>query len=1061
MYICGSRTGRCIVFAFITALTIFVLAPKVSFADTVILDDMTGAEYQGTGIFWGWSGVPGTRQFIGSQFLVDNYVTRTDDVFNKIRIGISKTDNSIAEGGAYIQIYNFDDMSLVATSNEVPVSILPTLSQAFPPSGLPHSFSKVDVFPVFTFPNTVTLFNGGRYYIIIRRTSLPLTPNSDFSDIVYYPLQMENKTFSYDTNNCLISSLNSSSLDINPCVNTGDYTIPFQLIQSDANSSCTVDCNSNILFLPGYEASRLYQPDAGGGEVRLWEASGDTNALNLSLDANGKAIQKNIYTRDVVDSGYGFYGLYDGFLSALSTLKSSGEINDWEAIPYDWRLSIDDILNGGNQTGKNISYTVATDTPYLLQELKKLAVTSKSRKVTIVAHSNGGLVAKALTEKLGADASKYIDKIVFVGVPQIGTPQAIASLLHGDEQGEPNDTFPLTLSKGVARVLGENSPGAYNLLPSTNYFTYVDTPVITISNSTLPTWSIRYGEVIHSEERLLNFLTDTIGRSKPATSDTRDPNILNAGLLTQAQSVHDDLDAWTPPVGIQLIQIAGWGDPVTLSTINYSRATYLWGAISLLDSTPSFVSDGDGVVPVPSALWTAVGPNVSNYYLNLDAYNKKRNTYFAAQHANMLDVPALDSFISDIITGSQKTLDSYGYLSVTPPIADSQSNRLEYILRAPQSLGLDVYTNVGHTGISTSTNSIEEQTPGSYYKTFGDSRYIFTEEGASQDAVVTSSTSTKFTLTVNEIRNNLIVASTTFKDIPVTPHVSAHIHIPSTLSSESNLDIVTDGAVTGSVSPKLNDTATVDVTPPVTKVSLVGTAGLHGWFTSSVVVTFSATDTDSGVKTTYVSIDGSATTSAGTITLSTEGVHKLTYFSADVAGNTEAATSTIIKIDKTPPEAKIVFNPSTQAIEVSGIDSLSSTSVRTTSTSSIVTDDAGHTLQVGFSRYQSGFWRDEVGINKLTYDGVSTSVTARLQYKSLRWINKSYLLFVARATTSTQDVESHFRPKKNQTYIMTKTQDIDDSENDDWVEAKPVTQKLSGMIIPYLQTGNKAVKVFF
>ena len=128
-------------------------------------------------------------------------------------------------------------------------------------------------------------------------------------------------------------------------------------------------------------------------------------------------------------------------------------------------------MNNGNKIGDNISYLTATSSPYVIQELKRLAKSSKTGKVTIVAHSNGGLVAKALMQKLGdAETAKLIDKVIFVAVPQVGTPQAIGALLHGYEQGLPKDWISVFLSESTARTLAQNMSSAYNLLPSANYF---------------------------------------------------------------------------------------------------------------------------------------------------------------------------------------------------------------------------------------------------------------------------------------------------------------------------------------------------------------------------------------------------------------------------------------------------------------------------------------------------------------------------------------------------------------------------------------------------------------
>jgi pimeloyl-ACP methyl ester carboxylesterase len=220
-----------------------------------------------------------------------------------------------------------------------------------------------------------------------------------------------------------------------PTIRLGASGAPFAVISDTPLTVSTSTLPSNVLFLPGIEGSRLYRPGALG-EDRLWEPSSDADAQDLALDLEGQSTRNDIYTKDVIGTSYvGGPKIYDTFSDTMNTMKSQGTIGDWEAIPYDWRLSLDDILNYGNNVNGKIYYSGtqrATSTPYIIQELKKLAASSHSGKVTIVAHSNGGLVAKRLTQILGESvASQLIDKIVFVDVPQLGTPKAVAGLLHG------------------------------------------------------------------------------------------------------------------------------------------------------------------------------------------------------------------------------------------------------------------------------------------------------------------------------------------------------------------------------------------------------------------------------------------------------------------------------------------------------------------------------------------------------------------------------------------------------------------------------------------------------
>jgi hypothetical protein len=290
--------------------------------------------------------------------------------------------------------------------------------------------------------------------------------------------------------------LNYSSNIINAIKNWwGDKSGPFN---ADTNASGTAnqvssnvefdpwltnlpgikDCCSNVMFLPGLEASRLYETDSDENEKMIWEPS-LIDESDLFLDSEGNPKVANIYTKNVIDNAYlPIKGnVYKSFIESMDEMKSSGTINDWETIPYDWRLSLDEILDGGvkDSDGKIFYYgdNASTSNPYTISELRRLASSSATGKVTIIAHSNGGLLTKALTNKLGDEASELIDKIIFVAVPQVGTPQAIGSLLHGYDEGFPVSFVPIFFSSSDARKLGNNMISAYNLLPLSSYFDYI------------------------------------------------------------------------------------------------------------------------------------------------------------------------------------------------------------------------------------------------------------------------------------------------------------------------------------------------------------------------------------------------------------------------------------------------------------------------------------------------------------------------------------------------------------------------------------------------------------
>ncbi len=559
---------------------------------------------------------------------------------------------------------------------------------------------------------------------------------------------------------------------------------------ADGPPPCSLDCNDNVIFLPGVEGSRLYRPDYQGGTDKLWEP--DTplgnDVPNLFLSPDGTSIRSDVYAKekDIIDTTP-FGDIYKPFIQTMDALVSSKKINAWEPIAYDWRLSLDDILRNGNDINGRIYYSgdlAATTTPYIIQEVRRLAATSRTGKITIVAHSNGGLLAKRLTEVLGSDASKLIDKIIFVAVPQAGAPEAIAAGMHGT-----NQEIPFLVNKPTARTFASTSPMFYHLLPSNGYITQVDNPLITF-DSTLPDWQAKFGSTIHSQETLDQFLTDSFGKVNSQTGDINQPVQMSQSLLSQANTLHDDLDAWTPPSGINLIQIAGWGIPDTITGVSYTKNKNGPG----IEPASNFTIDGDGTVPVPSALWVSTTTGAEDYWVDLKGYNKDNISFDPLNirkigHAKILAIHPVDDFTADVITNTVKPLSSYTYLFNSAPI--STGTRLRYSLHSP--LTLNLYDDAGHhTGVST-TGEIEEQIPGTYYTEIGDVKYLFTDADTAGHIVMQGYAPGTFTLNVDQLQGDAPTASTAFTDIPTTPQTTVQMDVQSDISRLSPLSIDSNG----------------------------------------------------------------------------------------------------------------------------------------------------------------------------------------------------------------------------------------------------------------------------
>lgn len=592
--------------------------------------------------------------------------------------------------------------------------------------------------------------------------------------------------------------------------------------------ACTHDCYSNVLFLPGIKGSHLYRPKDGcdaslsSCEDRLWEpgldegifssllrGAGNDDVRDLFLNAQGASARSDIYVKekDILDSVSG-KDFYASFIADMDALKADGTIVDWEPVAYDWRLSLADIVQKGKKTGNHISYLKATSTPYIEQELRRLAASSRTGKVTIVAHSNGGLVAKALLNQLGGSTSKsLVDNLIFVGVPQSGAPRAVGSLLYGTGEGLPLESFDFLLSKSVAREFSENSPMAYHLLPSAQYFTDVNDSSHAVGEFTGTGGFVEersaYGSILDTADELYDFLLARDGgREKPAASDVSEANVLNESLIDYARDTHLTYDAWLPPPEITLYQVAGWG----VDTVAGLRFTELppilagpFAATHRNMFSPTFVEDGDGVVTVPSALMMSTSsPNVKRYWVDLREYNKHHTN---TKHGNLFEIEELKNFIQGILEGTNSLPE---FIKLTQPSSQTEDKKLVFILHSP--LTLQLTDSAGNTTGLSGDDVVTENISGATYGEFGDAKYIIAPEG-SYTLTMDGQEEGTFTLEMQEMSGNDVTSSAVIANAPATPSTLASLTIYGGLETASALTVDKngDGGVI-KVTPKAGET---------------------------------------------------------------------------------------------------------------------------------------------------------------------------------------------------------------------------------------------------------------
>lgn len=146
---------------------------------------------------------------------------------------------------------------------------------------------------------------------------------------------------------------------------------------------------------------------------------------------------------------------------------------------------------------------------------------------------------------------------------------------------------------------------------------------------------------------------------------------------------------------------------------------------------------------------------------------------------------------------------------------------------------------------------------------------------------------------------------------------------------------ITDGDAQFTILSSFDDTASLmrlillareDVLPPTTAIALSGTQGADGWYVSDVTVSLPSGDDEFGygVAETEYSLDGGEEWNAysGPFAVVSEGTTTISYRSVDNAGNIEEAKQLVVKIDKTHPEALIMFDRTANKVIIRGTDNV-------------------------------------------------------------------------------------------------------------------------------------------
>jgi pimeloyl-ACP methyl ester carboxylesterase len=566
---------------------------------------------------------------------------------------------------------------------------------------------------------------------------------------------------------------------------------------------------SSVLFLPGMEASRLYTNGLLGTEDQLWEANNNDDVRQLAMTTSGVSVN-SVYTRDILgDVLFGYLAdVYAKFANSMDKLVTEGTIKAWTPFAYDWRYSVDDISQNGTQYQHEIRSVVA--------EVERLASSSFSGKVTIVGHSNGGLLAKAVMIRLASmGKSNLVDTVVLLATPQLGTPKAIASLLHGYDQ---ELGYGFLVDDAVARDVTVNVPGAYGLVPSQTYFAASTNTLIRFDNSTsTQLFRNAYGSTIDSLTELSAFMTGS-GDGRPSATTVDAAMSLNGPLLQKEEAMHNTLDNWVAPAGVRVVEVIGAGLD-TMSGIEYrgftERVCSVLGIFSctvknMYKPVPLISQFGDKTVVGQSA--EGYPGEKEQYFIDLEA-SDVAGGLFSVQHYNITENPSIQKLIKNILVKATSSID---FISHVPQV--EEANRI--LVGSHSPVVLIVTDKQGRrTGKSSNSQTQPfEDIPGSSYFELGSSSYVVVPDGVSYNMVMHGTDQGGLTFSLDGLKGETQTPLVSIRVATITPSTTVTVSYATTTLTNLSVDQNGDGIVDKVLTPQ-----GVDITPKVTYATLKAT----------------------------------------------------------------------------------------------------------------------------------------------------------------------------------------------------------------------------------------------
>lgn len=300
----------------------------------------------------------------------------------------------------------------------------------------------------------------------------------------------------------------------------------------DGNTSELTQTGRPVVFAPGIGGSWL----EGQNGDNLWipaDAFTDQTRNNrlerMQMAADGGPVEPVTVDGVIELAGFFAYGpllahLQDAGWAGNATNANSALLDLWR-FANDWRQSPALLAN---QLGDLVTILTAGG--------GGTGQVAASCEVDIVAHSNGGVIAATYLKQQPAAARDRVNRLVTIGTPYLGTPQAFAAMTSGYifELEKESLFFSFDVAWGRMLAMTRNVPGAYALAPSARYWQ-------TAKNNLDFILVGLDGTQLHSHAETVAFLT----AAKLDAQGNPAGLFRNGAIWQQQEAIHALIDDWT------------------------------------------------------------------------------------------------------------------------------------------------------------------------------------------------------------------------------------------------------------------------------------------------------------------------------------------------------------------------------------------------------------------------------------------------------------------------------------------------------------------------------------